>query len=80
MPVARLSPQDHKRLQRLAEETGKNQGEVLKCALDIFERTFLLDALDAGFAKLQADPNGWAQELAERASWDTTSSDKGPDS
>lgn len=79
MPVARLSPQDHKRLQRLAEETGKSQGDVLRCALEIFEREYFLDALNAGFARLQADPKAWAEELEERAAWDATDIDKGAD-
>jgi len=77
MPVARLSPEDHKRLQRLAEQTGKSQRDVLSCALDIFEREQFFESLDAGFAKLQADPAAWAEELEERAAWDATSSDTG---
>lgn len=80
MPVARLSPHDHQRLQRLAEQTGKTQGDVLRCALDVFEREYFLEALDAGFARLRSDPKAWADELEERAAWDATNTDKGADS
>jgi predicted DNA-binding protein len=79
MSVARLSPQDHARLKRLANETGKTQGEVLRCALEVFEREHFMEALDAGFAKLKADPKAWAEELEERSAWDTTNTDRGAD-
>lgn len=79
MPVTRLSVQDHQRLQRLAVQTGKTQGDILSCALTIFEREYFLDALDAGFARLQADPKAWADELEERAAWDATNTDKRAD-
>jgi hypothetical protein len=30
------------------------------------------DAFEAAYAALRADPDAWAEELAERALWDTT--------
>jgi hypothetical protein len=35
--------------------------------------------MNAGFATLRADPVAWREELAERKSWDATSSDTGAD-
>lgn len=75
MPATRLTPKDHLRLVRLAEETGQSHQEVITRALDAYEREHFLDALDAGFAKLRADPKAWAAELEERAAWDVTSTD-----
>jgi hypothetical protein len=35
----------------------------------------LLEAMNAGYAKLRADPQAWAAELAERELWDQTLAD-----
>jgi predicted transcriptional regulator len=80
MSATRISPRDHQRLQRLAKETGQSQQEVISHALESYERECMLDALNASFAELRADPQAWANELAERAQWDTTSNDFGRDS
>jgi predicted transcriptional regulator len=80
MPTTRLSEADHARLQRLARETGQSYQEVLHRALETYERDCFLDALNASFAKLRADPKAWEDELAERSAWDVTSSDTERDS
>ena len=79
MPTTRINELDHARLQRLAKETGQSHQEVLSRALEGYEREYLLDAMNAGFEALRADPVAWAEELAERAAWDATSSDTGVD-
>ena len=33
---------------------------------------FFFDQINAGYAELQADPNAWAEHVAERKEWDTT--------
>jgi predicted transcriptional regulator len=80
MPATRISPRGHERLQRLAEETGQSHQEVIDRALEAYEREHMLDALNASFAELKADPQQWSEELAERAQWDTTAGDFGGDS
>jgi hypothetical protein len=42
-------------------------------ACDTAEEFF--DALDEDFARLQADPEAWKEELRERAIWDATLAD-----
>lgn len=77
MPVARLSPEDKIRVQRLAEETGQSQKDVISRALDVFERNRFFEQMDAGYAEWRADPDAWAEEQAERAAWDNTLCDTG---
>ncbi len=77
MPVARLSPEDHLRVQRLAQETGQSQKEVISRALDSFERDRFFESIDAGYAAMQTDCAAWAAEKAEREAWDSTLADTG---
>lgn len=79
MPAARLNPDTHRRLQRLAEETGKSQSELLDSALSALEREQFFVALDHGFARLHSDPEAAEQERREREEWDSTSSDTSVD-
>ncbi|MEX0893625.1 MAG: toxin-antitoxin system protein [Gemmatimonadota bacterium] len=67
---ARISPDTHKRLTRLADLTGKTQSEVIDTALRAFERDVYLERLNDSFTALRADPDAWQEELAERAEWD----------
>ena len=67
MPATRISARDHERLQRLSEETGESQQDIIGRALDVYERERLLDALNQSFAELRANPAAWLEELAERA-------------
>ena len=78
--TTRIAARDHERLQRLAQKTGQSQQEVIGRALEAYERECFLDALNASFAELRADPQAWGNELAERALWDATSNDFGRDS
>jgi hypothetical protein len=80
MPATRISARDHERIQRLSEETGESHQDVIRRALDVYERERLLDAVNEGFGALRADPAAWSEELAERAAWDATSNDFGGDS
>ena len=42
---------------------------------DADRRQRFFEGLNAAFATLQADPEAWAEELAERAMWDATLAD-----
>lgn len=78
--ITRITEKDHQRLQRLTEQTGLKQQEVITRALEEFEREFLLESINAAFEELHANPEEWQAELAERAAWDVTSTDRGADS
>jgi predicted transcriptional regulator len=78
--TTRIAARDRERLHRLAQDTGQSHQEVIGKALEVYERECFLDAINAGFAELRADPQAWDDELAERAFWDATSNDFGRDS
>ncbi len=46
--------------------------EVLDKALDDFRRKVFFEGLAADYAALKAEPEAWAEELAERKLWETT--------
>ncbi len=72
---ARISPEAHKKLVRLAAETGQTHQEVIDVALRNYEREMFLQQMNAGFARLREDEDAWREELAERGEWDTTLAD-----
>jgi predicted transcriptional regulator len=59
-------------LKHLAEQTGQSMTEVLDKALDAYRRKMFLEAVNAGYAALRADPEAWAEFEAERKLWDAT--------
>ena len=75
MPQTRISERSHEAIRRIAGETGQTSEQIVDQALLLLERDRLLDAINAGFAILKADPAAWAEEKAERDLWDTTLAD-----
>ena len=67
-----ISEASHQLLRELAEHKGQPMTLVLDKALDAYRRQLFFDRLNAGYAELQADPEAWAEHLAERKDWDTT--------
>jgi predicted transcriptional regulator len=74
-PTVPISEAAHRILQELAEQTGQTVTEVLDKALDAYCRKLFFDRLNAGYAELRADPEAWAEHLAERKEWDATLAD-----
>jgi hypothetical protein len=67
-----ISETSHRLLKDLAEQTGQSTSEVLDKALDAYRRKVFFERLNAGYAELRADPDAWAEHLAERQGWDAT--------
>ncbi len=67
-----ISDASYQILKELAEQTGQTMLDVLDHALDTYRRKVFLDAVNAGYAALKADPEAWAEHLAERKIWDAT--------
>jgi len=67
-----ISETTHQLLTELAEQTGQTPTEVLDKALDAYRRKLFFEQMNAGYAELRADPEAWAEHLAERTQWDTT--------
>jgi len=75
MPTTRISETDHKALQELALQTGKQQQEIIHEALDTYRREKLLDEINAGFERLRSRPADWKAEMEERHLWENTVAD-----
>ena len=71
-PTVRISEASHRILKGLAEQTGQTMMEVLDRALDAYRRKLFFEQLNAGYAELRADPQAWAEHLAERQVLDAT--------
>jgi len=69
-PTVRISEASYQILKELAEQTGQPMMEVLDKALDAYRRKVFLDAVNAGYAVLRADPEAWAEVEEERRSMD----------
>lgn len=74
-PNIRISPQSKSTLRKLAEHEGKPMQAVLDKAIEHYRRDSFFRELDEGYARLQADPKAWKEELDERRLWDSTLSD-----
>lgn len=71
----RISRETLARFRRLAESTGTSLQEAVARAAGMYERELYIAELNAGYAELRRDPDGWAEELAERELWDRTLTD-----
>lgn len=79
MASARILDADHKLLQDLSKQTGKQHQQIIHEALAMYRRDHLLDAINVAFEKLKTDPEAWAQETAERTAWDGSLADSQTD-
>jgi hypothetical protein len=71
-PTVPISEASHRILKELAEQTGQSMLDVLDKALDAYRRKLFFEQMNAGYADLRADPEAWAEHLAERKQWDAT--------
>lgn len=72
MPTTRISEDDHRVLQNLAAQTGKQHQEIIHEALDNYQRNRLLDGINSAFERLRSNKNDWAREKEERKLWEAT--------
>jgi hypothetical protein len=71
-PTIPVSDALHQSVRELAEQTGQSMTDVLAKAMDAYRRKLFFEHMNAGYAALRADPEAWAEELAERKLWDAT--------
>jgi hypothetical protein len=55
-----------------AEQAGRATSDVRDKAAEAYRRKLFFEQLNAGYAELRADPEAWAEHLAERELWDAT--------
>jgi hypothetical protein len=70
-----LVAETHDVLRKLAAATGEPLERVLERAVESYRREQFYAEFDAAYARLQADPVAWEEELAERALWEVTLAD-----
>jgi predicted transcriptional regulator len=73
--TVRISEASHRILKELAERTGQTMTDVLREALVTYRRKVFVDAVNAGYAEMRADPQAWTEHLAERQEWDAAVAD-----
>lgn len=71
----RVSTRTRDLLQSLAQQAGVSMQLVLESALEQYRRQRLLDATNAAYAALHADPVATAEEEDEWRRWDQTIAD-----
>ena len=73
--MVRASDETLDRLRRLREVTGESTADLLDRAVELLEQDRFLDAANASFAALRADPAAWREEQSERDLWEGTLAD-----
>jgi hypothetical protein len=71
----RVSEKTRDILHKLAREVGVPMADVVERAIEQFRRQHILEAANAQYAALRADPAAWAEVQAERGAWDSTLAD-----
>ena len=70
-PNIRISSHSKATLRELAKREGRPMQTVLDEAIERYRRDTFFRELNESWLRLQADPEAWKQELAERQDWDT---------
>jgi hypothetical protein len=73
--TVRIEPAAHAALVEIARAKHVSLMEALSRAVEAYRRDLFLDGVANDFMALRDDSPAWAEELAERAAWDTTSRD-----
>ncbi len=71
----RVTKQTHQQLTALSKENGLPMQTILDRAVEAYRRHSFLEALNADFAALRAQPEEWAEEMEERKLWEQTLAD-----
>jgi hypothetical protein len=67
-PSVCVSEKTHQTLRELAERTGKAIPDLLDQAVEDYRRKAFLEAVNAAYAAVRADPKAWAEVEEERRS------------
>jgi predicted transcriptional regulator len=66
----RVSRDTHERLRHLADQQDRPMSSIAEEAVRAYEKEQRWRAAEAAMARLQADPEAWADYMAESAAWD----------
>ena len=73
--TVRIKRETKRALDQIVNQTGQKTQDVLDHAIDAYRRRIFLDQANRAYATLRQDGARWAEEIAERKAWDTTSGD-----
>ena len=65
----RVSLEQREQLRQLAEQRSSSMADTLDAALDALRRNQFFEQMATAEAALRADPDGWAEYIAERDAW-----------
>jgi predicted transcriptional regulator len=68
----RISDQSQHALRELSKESGESMQAIVDKAIKEYQRQRFLEAVNADYAALRADPEAWAEHQKELALWDCT--------
>jgi hypothetical protein len=70
--TVRISEKSREALRVLSEESGESMQAILDKAVEEYRRKCFLEAANADYAALLADPEAWAEYKRELELWDAT--------
>ena len=73
--TVRISEKTHEDLREIAAETGQPMADILAKAIEDYRRKIFMEQFNAAYTAMRSNPKVWREELAERASWDSTLAD-----
>jgi hypothetical protein len=79
MTTIKVSVRTRDRLKLLADEEHLTMDAALSRVLDKTEDARFWEGVRADYARLQADPEEWAEYVGELAEWDATAGDGLPE-
>ena len=71
----RVSERTHRALRALAASTGETMTQLVERAVEQLRVERFFAEVDDAYDRLQADPDEWAAEIAERRAWEATLGD-----
>lgn len=75
MPTIRVDPQLHAKLRALAASERRSISQMIKRAVDDYEKAKFWREMHEAYARLRADPAAWDDYQQEAALWDSVSGD-----
>jgi len=75
MTMLRISERTKATLRSLAKERGEPMSRVVEELVETARTERFFAAADAAYRHLRSEPDAWAAELSERATWETTVAD-----
>ena len=73
--TVRIGEKEHAQLSALAEQVGKNMVSLLTEGIELLQRKYYIARMNAGYARLQENPDGWNDFQQELRSLEGTLAD-----